>query len=33
VLPAKYASAETSGLSATVEKGRSNTVTLDLSTK
>jgi hypothetical protein len=33
VLPAKYASAETSGLSATVEKGQPNTVTLDLSTK
>jgi hypothetical protein len=33
VLPAKFAVAETSGLSATVEKGRSNTVTLDLSTK
>ena len=33
VLPAKYASADTSGLSATVEAGRPNTVTLDLSTK
>lgn len=33
VLPAKYASAETSGLTATIESGRPNTVTLDLSAK
>ena len=31
VLPAKYASAETSGLTATIESGRPNMVTLDLS--
>lgn len=33
VLPARYASAETSGLTATIESGRPNTVTLDLSAK
>lgn len=33
VLPAKYASVETSGLAATIEAGRPNTFTLDLTAK